>query len=147
MIKSRDLGNSNVMKLFLKLLKGVIVLIYYFHTYKILLKSLFSEVKWDLAITFLGQNKYLSLHTERAFLVTDVAAHMSSKNRWFDVFGKLTGKHIWDKVFKSGLSKFCGKTAFKKFSYSTLEYFVPYKEMYLYYSCRPANCFLGNSIQ
>ena len=109
MTKSRDLGNSNVMTLFLKLLKGVIVLIYYFHTYKILLKSLFSEAKWDLAIIFLGQTKYLSPHIERAFLVTEAA--------------------------------------FKKFSYSTLEYFVPHKEMYLYYSCRPVNCFLGNSIQ
>ena len=113
MTKSRDLGNSNVMTLFLKLLKGVIVLIYYFHTYKILLKSLFSEAKWDLAIIFLGQTKYLSPHIERAFLVTEAAARMSSKNGRFDVFGKLTGKHIWDKVFKSGLSKFCGRQPLK----------------------------------
>ena len=36
-------------------------------------------------------------------------------------------KKIWDKVFKSGPSKVCGKWPLKVFTWSTLEYFVPYK--------------------
>ena len=32
----------------------------------------------------------------------------------------------WDKVFKNGLSKICGRQPLKNFNWSTLEYFVPY---------------------
>ena len=35
--------------------------------------------------------------------------------------------HIWDKVFKSGPRKICGRQPLKKFVWSTLEYFVPFK--------------------
>ena len=35
-----------------------------------------------------------------------------------------TEKVNWDKVFKSGLSKICGRQPLKNFSLSTLEYFV-----------------------
>ena len=33
---------------------------------------------------------------------------------------------IWDKLFKSGPSKICGGHPLKKFTWSTLEYFVPF---------------------
>ena len=36
-------------------------------------------------------------------------------------------RFIWDKVFKSGPSKTCGRQPLKKFTWSILEYFVPYK--------------------
>ena len=35
-------------------------------------------------------------------------------------------KFIWDKVFKNGPSKICGRQPLKNFTWSILEYFVPY---------------------
>ena len=45
-------------------------------------------------------------------------------------------RHIWDKVFKNGPSKICGKQPFERLSYtnftwSILEYFVPYCFMHI----------------
>ena len=34
-------------------------------------------------------------------------------------------RDMWDKVFKSGPSKICGRQPLKTFTWSTLEYFVP----------------------
>ena len=34
---------------------------------------------------------------------------------------------IWDKVFKNRPSKICGRQPLKNFTWSILEYFVPYK--------------------
>ena len=36
-------------------------------------------------------------------------------------------KLIWDKVFKNGPSKTCGRQPMKKFTWSILEYFFPYE--------------------
>ena len=35
---------------------------------------------------------------------------------------------IWEKIFKNGPSKICGRQSLKNFTLSILEYFVPYKE-------------------
>ena len=39
---------------------------------------------------------------------------------------------IWDKVFKNGSSKICGKQLLKNFTLSIYEHFVPYEYWIIY---------------
>ena len=43
-----------------------------------------------------------------------------------DIFSTILRLWIWDKVFKSGPSKICGRQSLKIFPWSNLEYFVPF---------------------
>ena len=51
---------------------------------------------------------------------------------------------IWDKVFKNGTSKICGRQPLKSFTWAILEYFIPYKASLLR-SLRYDCCFLWKS--
>ena len=51
------------------------------------------------------------------------------KNKHFPLNQFLIRQIIWDKVFKNGQSKICGRQPLKNFTYIILEYFLPYMIM------------------
>ena len=56
---------------------------------------------------------------------------------------------IWDKIFKNGPSKFCGRQPLKNFSWSILQSFVPYVKHNLLYGKTVLNIsrkILGNNL-
>ena len=58
------------------------------------------------------------------------------------VIKKLFRNNIWDKLLKNGPSKICGRQPLKNFTWSILEYFVPYillitpdQRLHMFISC------------
>ena len=51
------------------------------------------------------------------------------KNKHSPLNQSLIKQVIWDKVFKNGQSKICGRQPLKNFTYIILEYFLPYMIM------------------
>ena len=64
-----------------------------------------------------------------AIVVSLTAAHLNKK--WSSVNAHSKVSIIWDKVFKNGPIKICGRQPLKSFTWSILEYVFPFISLLL----------------